>query len=106
MYASRPNAASRIRSAIASATRSIIEPLEGRTLMAGDASIIQSLPFALDFDGTRPGTLADMHGEGTGFTWAQTNKLGNEHQPALLDLRPLEGLLYITTTGTSVLSPS
>ena len=108
-FVSRPNAASRVRTAVAKAAAkavdraaaSAIEPLEGRVLMAGDASIVQPLPFALDFDGTRPGTLADMHGEGTGFTWAQPNKLLNEYQPALLDLRPLEGLLYLTTTGTS-----
>ena len=95
--ASRPNAAHRIRTAIVSA----VEPLEGRLFMAGDASIVQPLPFALDFDSPRAGTLAERDGEGTGFTWAQPNKLFNEHQPALLDLRTAEGLLYLTTTGTS-----
>ena len=95
--APRPNAAHRIRITASSA----IEPLEGRLLMAGDASVVQPLPFALEFDGARPGTLVDKDGEGTGFTWAQPNRLLNEHQPALLDLRTAEGLLYLTTTGTS-----
>lgn len=101
MFPPRRNAAYRSRTAVASAAAAAIEPLENRLFMAGDASIVQPLPFALEFDGSRPATLVDQDGEGTGFTWAQPNKLLNEHQPALLDLRTAEGLLYITTTGTS-----
>ena len=93
----RPKAAHRIRTAIISA----VEPLEGRRLMAGDASAVQSLPFVLDFDGVRAG-LSDKDGEGTGFTWAQVNKDGTEYQSGLIDLRTAEGLLYLTTTGTSI----
>ena len=71
-------------------------------LMAGDASVVQPIPFALEFDGTRAGTLADKDGEGTGFTWAQPGvSTLTEYQPALLDLRTAEGLLYVTTTGNS-----
>ena len=99
--APRPNAAHRIRSALARAARSAMEPLEGRLFMAGDASVVQPLPFVLDFDTPRAGTIADQHGEGTGFTWVQPNKLLNEYQPALIDLRAAEGLLYLTTTGTA-----
>jgi fibronectin type 3 domain-containing protein len=95
--ASRPNAAHRIRSAVASA----VEPLEGRLFMAGDASVVSPLPIVVDFDTPRAGTLADKDGEGTGFTWAQPNKTLNEYQPSLIDLRTAEGLLYLTTTGTS-----
>ena len=78
-----------------------MEPLEERRLMAGDASVVQSLPFSLEFDGSRPGTILDKDGEGTGFTWVQPNTPGNEYQPGLIDLRPAEGVLYLTTTGTS-----
>ena len=103
--ASRPNAALRVRSAVAPsvarAAAAAVEPLEGRLFMAGDASVVQSLPYALEFDSARAGTLVDKDGEGTGFTWAQPNKLANEYQPALIDLRTAEGLLYLTTTGTS-----
>ena len=69
--------------------------------MAGDASVVQSLPFSLEFDVPRPGTIADKDGEGTGFTWVQPNTAGAEYQPALIDLRPSEGILYLTTTGTA-----
>jgi len=116
---SRPSAVHRIRQAIsavlAGVTRGVprgaapsslgsmsrVEPLEDRRLLAGDASIVQTLPFSLEFDGSRPGTILDKDGEGTGFTWVQPNTAGNEYQPGLIDLRPAEGLLYLTTTGTS-----
>ena len=32
--------------------------------------------------------VLDKDGEGTGFTWVQPNKLANEYQPPLIDLRP------------------
>ena len=94
--ASRPGSAHRNRSTLAS-----IERLEGRLFMAGDASVVYPLPIVLDFDTPRAGTLADRDGDGTGFTWAQPNKTLNEFQPALIDLRTPEGLLYLTTTGTA-----
>ena len=94
----RPNAVHRIRQAVSAAvaglTRSAapaasralarMEPLEERRLMAGDASVVQSLPFSLEFDGSRPGTILDKDGEGTGFTWVQPNTAGNEYQPGLM----------------------
>ena len=95
--ASRPSAAHRIRSSLAST----VEPLEGRLFMAGDASVVQPLPIVLDFDTPRVNSLADRDGEGTGFTWAQPNKTQSEYQPSLIDLRTAEGLLYLTTTGTA-----
>src|SRR5690242_14633872 len=44
----------RVRSAAANAT---VEILEDRRLMAGDASVVSSLPFSLEFDGPRGGML-------------------------------------------------
>ncbi len=79
----------------------VIETLEGRRLLAGDASVVQSLPFSLDFNSAVPSVITDKAGQGTGFTWVQPNKNGNEYQPALLDLQPANGVLNITTTGTA-----
>jgi len=98
----RPTAVHRIRQAVSAAIAGLcrrgsfapspalsrMEPLEERRLMAGDASVVQSLPFSLEFDGSRPGTILDKDGEGTGFTWVQPNTPGNEYQPGLIDLRP------------------
>src|SRR5882724_8469776 len=87
----------RVRRAISS----IVERLESRRLLAGDASVVQPLTFSLDFSTSIPGTLADTAGAGTGFTWVQPNKNGNEYQPALINLDTAQGMLNITTTGTS-----
>ena len=43
-----------------------MESLEDRRLLAGDSSVVQSLPFSLEFDTSRPGTILDKDGEGTG----------------------------------------
>src|SRR5688572_16624487 len=51
-------------SRMAAALNPVIETLEGRQLMAGDGSLVQSLPFLLEFDGLRGG-LTDKDGEGT-----------------------------------------
>src|SRR6187549_3396203 len=77
---------------------SIVETLEDRRLFS--SSTIQTLPFFLDFSSNR-GELADKDGTGTGFTRVQTNKLGNEYQPNLIDLDTGAGVLKLTTTGTS-----
>jgi len=79
----------------------VIETLEGRCLMSGDTTTVQALPFTLNFDAAVPGTIADTNGEGTGFTFVQPNKNGNEYQAGLLDLQSAKGVLNITTTGTS-----
>lgn len=77
----------------------VVETLEGRQLFAGDASVLSTLPFALEFDGGRGG-LADVGGRGTGFTWAQPNKSGTEYRPALVDLRTADGVLNLTPAGS------
>lgn len=87
----------RVRRAAANAT---VEILEDRRLMAGDSSVVSSLPFSLEFDTDRGG-MADKNGTGTGFTWVQPNKLGNEYQPGNINLNTASGILYLTTTGTS-----
>ncbi|HEX8914153.1 MAG TPA: Ig-like domain-containing protein, partial [Humisphaera sp.] len=97
--AGRVHAERETRGAILRAARAVVEHLEGRTLMAGDASVIQALPFALDFE-SDAGGLTDKDGTGTGFTWAQPNKNNNEYQPSLIDVTG--GRLRITTTGTSL----
>src|SRR3954466_6718517 len=76
----------------------VLETLEGRRLFS--ATTIQSLPFILDFGSDR-GEVLDKDGQGTGFTRVQTNKLGTEYQPALIDLDTAGGVLKLTTTGTS-----
>ena len=83
-----------------SSRTAVIEHLEDRRLMAGDASIVQSLPYTLEFDSQRSG-ITDKDGEGTGFTCVQPNKLGTEYQPNLIDLDTAAGVLKLTTTGTS-----
>ena len=81
-----------------SACRPVVEALEARQLLS--ASTIQTLPFSLDFSSDR-GEIADKDGQGTGFTIVQTNKLGTQYQPALIDLDTANGVLNLTTTGTS-----
>ncbi|MGB7156696.1 MAG: choice-of-anchor D domain-containing protein [Tepidisphaeraceae bacterium] len=95
-----PTRAHRHPSLIAAATRSVIEALESRRLMAGDPATVLALPYTLEFDRTRPGVV-DKDGQGTGLTWVQPNNAGNEYQPSLIDLGPGEGLLKITSTGTA-----
>ena len=90
----------KIHCAAVAAARPVMENLEGRQLFAGDASIVQSLPFVLEFDGPAGG-LNDKHGEGTGFTWVQPNKNNNEYQPNLIDLVTAQGVLNLTTAGSS-----
>lgn len=82
------------------AVNAVVETLEGRQLMAGDSSFVTALPFQLEFDQPSGGML-DKNGNGTGFTWVQPNKLGNEYQPQNINLNTATGILYLTTTGTS-----
>src|SRR5687767_1569418 len=80
--------------------RPIIERLESRQLLAGDASIVRPLPFVLEFGTDHASTsLHDKDGQGTGFTYVQPNRLGNEYDPSLIDLRTNEGVLRLTTAG-------
>jgi fibronectin type 3 domain-containing protein len=83
---------------LVSAVIPVLEQLEDRRLFS--TSTIQTLPFSLDFGSDR-GELVDKDGQGTGFTRVQANKLGNEYQPALIDLDTAAGVLKITTTGNS-----
>src|SRR5688500_3060728 len=79
---------------------SMIERLEPRQLLAGDSSIVRPLPFILEFGTDHAATsLPDKDGQGTGFTWVQPNKNGNEYNPSLIDLRTNEGVLRLTTAG-------
>lgn len=84
---------------IASAANAVVEILEDRKLFAGDASVIQSLPYALEFDSASGGIL-DKNGTGTGFTWVMPNKNNNEYAPSLVEM--VGGRLRVTTTGTSL----
>ncbi|QOV91332.1 PA14 domain-containing protein [Humisphaera borealis] len=87
------------QSSLASAANAVVELLEDRKLFAGDASIIQTLPYSLDFD-TSSGGVVDKNGLGTGFTWVMPNKNNNEYAPSLIDM--VGGRLRVTTTGTSL----
>jgi hypothetical protein len=91
-----PTAVARLSRAV----NATVEPLEDRRLMAGDSTFVAALPFSLDFDAPRGG-MADKNGNGTGFTWVQPNKLGNEYIPGNIDLNTAQGILYLTTTGTA-----
>jgi fibronectin type 3 domain-containing protein len=85
---------------VRNAASAVVENLEDRRLMAGDSTFVTSLPFQLEFDAPRGG-MADKNGNGTGFTWVQPNKLGNEYQPGNIHLNTAQGILYLTTTGTA-----
>lgn len=82
------------------APRPLIEPLENRRLLAGDPTAGFPLPFVLDFNRSKQG-LTDRDGSGTGFTWAQPNKNGDEYQPRLIDLKIGAGILRLYTTGNA-----
>jgi hypothetical protein len=84
---------------LAAAANAVVEGLEGRTLMAGDASVIQPLPYALDFESSAGG-VTDKNGLGTGFTWVMPNKTNTQYAPALIDM--VGGRLRVTTAGTSL----
>src|SRR5437870_1168709 len=79
---------------------SIVEILECRRLLAGYPLIVQALPFSLDFSSDQ-GRLLDKDGQGTGFTWVQSNGTGSEYQSKLIDLDTSVGVLKITSTGNS-----
>ncbi len=93
----RSSSASRLGRAVAS----VIERLEGRQMLAGDAALVQSLPFTLEFNAPVSSFVVDKDGEGTGFTWVSVNKTNTEYQPALIDLDTSAGILKLTTTGSS-----
>jgi glucose/arabinose dehydrogenase len=80
--------------------RHFIESLEPRRLLSGYPLVVRSLPFSLDFASSK-GWLTDKDGQGTGFTWAQTNASGNEYQPGKIDLDTSAGVLKITSSGNS-----
>src|SRR5215217_3810336 len=73
-----------------SACGPVVDSLEDRRMFS--ATTIQPLPYLLDF-GTDQGEVLDRDGQGTGFTRLQANKLGNEYQPALIDLDTTAGVL-------------
>ena len=79
----------------------IVDRLEGRRLMSGDPTAVQSLPFALSFGGPVAGTVGDAAGVGTGFTSVQANKAGTEYRPALVHVLAGQNQLTLTTTGTA-----
>jgi len=88
------SASARVRAAV----KPVVECLEGRQLLAGDFSVVHTLPYALEFTG-QAGGIKDAAGLGTGFSFVQVNRLGNEYQPGLLHIQ--NDLLNLTTTGTS-----
>ena len=61
---------------------------------------VSTLPINLDFSSVQGGIL-DKDGQGTGFTSVQVNKNANQYQPSLIDLDTTNGVLKITTAGTS-----
>src|SRR5881296_1345635 len=77
-----------------------VEILEARRLFAGDPNAGFALPYVLDFNRSKPG-LVDRDGSGTGFTWAQPNRNGDEYQPRLIDLKIGAGILRLYTTGSA-----
>src|SRR5829696_9874871 len=81
-------------------SRVTFEPLEDRRLLAGDPLAGYALPFSLDFNRAKQGLL-DRDGSGTGFSWAQPNRNGDEYQPRLLDLKIGAGILRLYSTGTA-----
>ncbi len=90
----------RVESRLSCAVNAVVEKLEDRRLLAGNASVVQTLPYTLEFDGERSG-MADKDGETTGLTWVQPNKNNNEYQPSLIDLDTTAGRLKLTAAGTA-----
>jgi glucose/arabinose dehydrogenase len=78
-------------------TRARIEGLERRQLLS---SIVQTLPFTLEFDKARGG-IVDSAGRGTGFTVVQGNSNGDEYQPAQLLLKTGVGVLQVRSVGNA-----
>lgn len=79
----------------------VVEALEQRRLLAGDTALVNDLPFVLNFEKGRKG-LVDKAGIGTGFSYIQPNKNGNEYLPQNLDLATGKpGLLKVKTTGSA-----
>ena len=74
-----------------------IEPLETRRLLA---SVVRTLPFAMEFDRLRGGVV-DRDGHGTGFSIIQGNTAGDEYQPELMDIRPTAGVLNLYSRGNA-----
>lgn len=72
-----------------------VEGLERRQLLS---SVVQSLPFALEFDKARGG-IVDGAGRGTGFTVVQGNSNGDEYQPTQLLLKTGVGVLQVRSVG-------
>ncbi len=89
----RPQRASRSMAAA-------VEALEARRLLAGDLVTVQAVPYILNFDKARKGVI-DADGQGTGFSFVQPNKNGDEYRPGNLDLRVSSKTLSIKTTGSS-----
>ena len=73
--------------AMRSAALAAMEPLESRRLLAGDTSVVQAIPYILNFDKTRRG-IVDGNGQGTGFSLVQPNEVGDEYQASLIDIKP------------------
>src|SRR5437016_5228980 len=74
-----------------------MEALEARQLLAGDFNAGVALPYQLDFNRSKTGVL-DRDGSGTGFTWVQPNRLGNEYSPAKINLKIGAGILRLYAT--------
>ena len=51
-----------------------------------------------NFANTYPGTIADAHGNGTGFDMVMPNTAGNQYDPSLINLDNTNGVLDITST--------
>ncbi|MCW2620876.1 MAG: domain containing protein, partial [Frankiales bacterium] len=56
---------------------------------------------SLDFGAAVPGSVLDADGQGTGFASVQANRLGDQYQPARLDVTG--GTLRVQAYGTSTL---
>src|SRR5262245_7796182 len=81
-----------------SVRRPLFEALEARQLMAGDPTIVQSIPFSLEFD-QQLGIIKDKDNQRTGFTWVQPNSFATEYQKGLIDLRPGAGIIRLISSG-------
>ena len=53
----------------------------------------------VDFSNVYPGTVADAHGNGTGFATVMPNAAGNQYDPSLIDLENPSGTLTLTSTN-------
>jgi fibronectin type 3 domain-containing protein len=104
-YGNKKSRKTQNKSVVGQATNTIVERLEDRTMLYGDTTTVEPLPYDLFFN-TNNGGISDTNGVGTGFTFVQPNKnttgtSSPEYSPSLINDNTATGVLNLTTTGNA-----